>query len=174
MVASNKERQAAFRARKKMQSLADKRFEGEHFVTLGEFLRIMKFDEEKFITLLPEGRVEGPPPNLVTNLLAEIHEFQEQLVEEKLKQDGFRMDCEKLALVTAEDNFFIKDTKEWSEFMHWELRAVAGVKVKSEIDAFEKQLYEDNAQAIEKAERDHTEFPLYQLVNAYKRSLDIP
>lgn len=174
MVASNKERQAAFRARKKMQTLADKRFEGEHFVTLGEFLRIMKFDEDKFITLLPEGRVEGPPSDLVTDLLAEIHEFQEQLVEKKLKHDGFRADCEKLALVTAEDNFFIKDTKEWAEFMHWELRAIAGAKVKSEVDAFEKQLWEDNAQAIERAECDRTEFPLYKLVDAYKRSLDIP
>ena len=157
-----------------MQSLANKRFEGEHFVTLGEFLRVMKFDEEEFMALLPAGRVDGPPPDVVTDLLAEIHEFQEQLVEEKLEHDGFKADCEKLALVTAEENFFIKDTKEWSEFMHWELRAVAEAKVKSEIDAFEKQLWEDNAKAIEKAERDRTEFPLYQLVDAYKRSLNIP
>ena len=76
MVASNRERQAAFRARKKIQPLAEKHFGGEHYVNLGDFLTVMKFDEATFRSLLPEGKSDGLPPDLVLDLMAEVHEFE--------------------------------------------------------------------------------------------------
>ena len=174
MVASNRERQAAFRARKKIQPLAEKHFGGEHYVNLGEFLTVMKFDEATFRSLLPEGKSDGLPPDLVLDLMAEVHEFEEGIIDEKLKDDELRADCERVASELAEQNFYIKDTKEWLEFMRWEVRGVAKRKVKGEVDAFEEKLFEDNKEAIEKAVNDSVEYPLYQLVDAYKRSLAIP
>ena len=174
MVASNKERQAAFRARKKIQPLAEKHFNGEHYVNLGDFLAVMKFDEAIFRSLLPQGKSDGPPPDLVLDLMAEVHEFQETIIDEKLKDEELRAECERIASEQAERNFFIKDTKEWLEFMHWEVREVAKQKLKNEIDSFEENLFEDNKEAVEKAVSDSLEYPLYQLVNAYKKSLGIP
>ena len=174
MVASNKERQAAFRARKKIQPLAEKHFNGEHYVNLGDFLAVMKFDEAKFRSLLPEGKSDGPPPDLVLDLLAEVDDFEKTIIDENLRDEELRASCERVASELAERAFYIKDTKEWLEFMYWEVREVAKQKLKNEIDSFEEKLFEDNKEAIEKSVSDSLEYPLYQLVNAYKKSLAIP
>lgn len=53
--------------------------------------------------------------------------------------------------------------------MHWGVRRVAKQKVKNEVDAFEEKLYENNKEVVEKAVADSLEYPLYQLVDTYKK-----
>ena len=61
---SNKERQAAFRARKKLEPFADKHFEGMHAATLKQFLHAVEVDQEAFLAMFqppePEPCEGGP------------------------------------------------------------------------------------------------------------------
>ena len=61
---SNKERQAAFRARTKLQPFADKHFEGMHAATLRQFLHAVEVDQEAFLAIFqpPETEPYEPDP----------------------------------------------------------------------------------------------------------------
>ena len=56
---SNKERQAAFRARKKVQPFADKHFGGMHVATVDQFLDALKIEREALTATFPDHDLSG-------------------------------------------------------------------------------------------------------------------
>ena len=56
---TNKERQAAFRARKKVQPFADKHFGGLHVATVDQFLDAVNIEREALTAVFPDRDFEG-------------------------------------------------------------------------------------------------------------------
>ena len=54
---SNKERQAAFRARKKMQPFADQHFGGLHVATVDQFLDALKIERDSMLAKFPDSDI---------------------------------------------------------------------------------------------------------------------
>ena len=189
---TNKERQAAFRARKKMQPFADQHFKGMHVATLEQFLGAIKVDREAFLALFP------PEPEISEWDYLEVEHYwhrTETMIIELFFEDPantealaeIRSECEKSL---AAEGFF-DGLPEFDRYLKLEMedrvRSQVGDEVKAEVDRWIASWSDQERQ--EQHERHlgmlayvgdigdkvfGTQYPLYKLVDAYKKLMALP
>ena len=189
---TNKERQAAFRARKKIQPFADKHFKGMHVATLEQFLGAIKVDREAFLALFP------PEPEISEWEYIEVVQYYDHLLQQAIEDfyadpanaetlEEFRSECEKSL---AADGFFDGlPGFDWDLKVQMDNRVLSLVddKVKAEVNEWiaswsDEEREEKHEDYLEMAayvgsvgdKVFGTQYPLYKLVEAYKKLMALP
>lgn len=194
---SNKERQAAFRARKKLQSFADKHFEGMHAATLKQFLHAVEVDQEAFLAMFqpaePEPRDQDPRDHTLAG--QKEYEFMEDAKIMFWRDEG---NTERVAAVSSEAKKILHKEGYFSGLPDYEQRleeeverllekeegvlqevetlmevwctSPEGEEERRRWDEYEAQSYEEHYGRGWPSDQ----FPLYQLMDAYKKLLALP
>lgn len=197
---SNKERQAAFRARKKLQPFADKHFEGMHAATLKQFLHAVEVDQEAFLAMFQPPEQEPYEPNLRYHDLAAPYEWQ-FLEEAKTHFLDDQSNAERSAAVLSDakkvlhkEGYFsgLPDYKkrlreEVSRLLEKEEGVLKEAErrmeewwISPEGEEKRRRWDEQMEAAYEEDEERYgagwpsDQFPLYQLMDAYKKLLALP
>lgn len=197
---SNKERQAAFRARKKLQSFADKHFEGMHAATLKQFLHAVEVDQEAFLAMFQPPEPEPYQRHPRDHELADPRYwgFLEQARTHFLDEQGntdrvaaLESDAKK---VLHKEGYFsgLPDYKQRLAEEVWRLlEKEEGVLKEAErrMEEWctspegeeERRIFDEQMDAAYEEEDakygtgwPSDQFPLYQLMDAYKKLLALP
>jgi hypothetical protein len=197
---SNKERQAAFRARKKLEPFANKHFEGMHAATLKQFLHAVEVDQEAFLAMfrLPEPEPYKRHPR--DHDLADIYYFGwlEGAKTDFLDDQG---NAERVAAVVSDAKKVLHKEGYFSGLPDYEQRLreevlrlldkEEGVLKEAErrMEEWcnspegeeERRTFDEREDAAYEAEEEKygtgwpsDQFPLYQLMDAYKKLLALP
>lgn len=194
---SNKERQAAFRARKKLQSFADKHFEGIHAATLQQFLHAVEVDKDEFLAMFgpvePEPREPDPRQHSLVNQKwyffmrdatsqflsdqdnAERHASLISEAKKTLHKQGYFSGLpdykhqleDELWQLAEKDEWVVKEVERLME--DW-CTSPEGEEERRKWDETE----EDDYRKIFERGWPSDQFPLYQLMDAYKKLLALP
>ena len=189
---SNKERQAAFRAKKKLQPFADKHFEGMHVATLEQFLYAVEVDREQFLSRFPPPSLSDPRDSMafkshywdLLRSLTEAYvldpENSEQIeelgseVKRRLHAKGYFAGLPEYRaqfqnqLESLVQNIVGQEADRLAE--EW----LASPEGKKEIEDEETWNSESYAKAFGEPVTASPQYPLYQLIAAYKEILALP
>lgn len=197
---SNKERQAAFRARTKLQPFADKHFEGMHAATLRQFLHAVEVDQEAFLAIFQPPETEPYEPDPRFHDLA--HGYRREFLE--IAKINFLQDSgntERAATVVSEakkvlhkEGYFsgLPDYKkrreeevlrllEKEEWVLKEGERLMDEWCTSPEGEEERRIFDERMDAAHEEDEEKygtgwpsDQFPLYQLMDAYKKLLALP
>jgi len=194
---SNKERHAAFRAIKKWQPFADKHFERMHAATLKQCLHAVEVDQEAFLAMFqpPEQGPYESNPRDHTLAVQKQYEFLEDAkiifcrdsgnserrvavvseAKKVLHKEGYfsglpdyeqRLDEEVQRLLEKDEGVLTEAERLMEEWC----TSSEGDEERRRWDEFEEQSYEEHFGRGWPSDQ----FPLYQLMDAYKKLLALP
>lgn len=191
---TNKERQAAFRARRKVQPFAEKHFEGMHVATLEQFLHAVEVDKEEFLSLFPAPDSAPSNPRDSVAFKSYWYDLSRELSQDFVTKPANSQRVEELASEAKrrlhEEGYF-SGLPEYSAQFKSVFEMLVLQQVEEEVDrlADEWLASPEAKKAIEDQEKweaeayadvsgipvtDSRQYPLHQLIDAYKTLLALP
>ena len=190
---SNKERQAAFRARKKVQPFADKHFGGMHVATVDQFLDALKIEREALTAVFPDPNISGLD-------IRDTGAFQSQWWEEttrhmiQMTQDDSKR--EQLSEIETEvtkrlhQEGYFKGLPDYSRtfetYLEDAIREYVQPDVEKSLDQWVESLTDEEKETVimsdgywgDPEDLDHpikaSQYPLYQLIEEFKKLVGMP
>ena len=190
---SNKERQAAFRARKKVQPFADKHFGGMHVATVDQFLDALRIERDALTAIFPDPDFSDRDIRETTDFLSrwwnESQRLTLQMQNDPSKEEEFSEIKRAVTQKMHQEGYF-KGLPDYSGTFESYLEEAVREHVSSDVDRYldqwvESLTDEERDQVIKSdgywgdpEDLDHpvsaSQYPLYQLIEEFKKLVAMP
>ena len=190
---SNKERQAAFRARKKVQPFADKHFGGMHVATVDQFLDALKVEREALTAVFPDPDVSGLD---IRNTNAFQSRWWDETQRHMIQMTHDESKSEQLSEIETEvtkrlhQEGYFKGLPDYSRtfdtYLEDAIRECVQPDVERCLDQWVESLTDEEKESAimsdgywgDPEDLDHpinaSQFPLYQLIEEFKKLVGMP
>ena len=184
---SNKERQAAFRARKKVQPFADKHFGGMHVATVDQFLDALKIEREALTAIFPDPDFSGRDIRETTGFKSrwwsESEFLVSQMINDPSKEEELSGIAKEVTKRMHQEGYF-KGLPDYSgtfaSYLEDAVRELVVSDVDRSLDQWVASLTDEERDGYwgDPEGPDHpanaSRIPLYQLIEEFKKLVGMP